>query len=205
MSSTVLKMAPGTAPAVGPDDSTSGHAAQDRRDALALTYQRHDDQYPRVLDVHAEAMAALAAELRGCISLLRGPNDESHFRAAVRCQRGFPLVERTRLILSPRPEALAACQAFDRVAYRERGLFVDWRPLTATGASVAEAVADATEAAAKMSACVLRDLADGRIDSPGAHLDRIAAIKRELGKVEAALLSEVRDRAAVSSGVGDGN
>lgn len=194
MSSTVLKMQPTRPSLKGPDDDSASQVSR-VRDALASTYQRLDSRSPNVLDLHARVLVARAIELRGVAGAVRGTHEEGHWRSSCRGERSLPDVDLTRLTISGRQEALRAVQAGDRVRYAAAGWAVTWSPLVAPLESAGEAAADVVEASARLGAAILRDQEDGRIDSPGAHLDAIAKVERELAEAKAVLLALVAERA----------
>lgn len=199
MSSTVLKMQPARSAPSGPDDDSASQVSR-VRDALAYTHQRIEARWPNVLDVHARVLVARGAELRGVAGALRGTHEEGHWRSSLRGERSLPDVDLTRLTISARPEALRAVQAGDRARYAAAGLAVAWAPLVAPLESVGEAAAGIVESASRLSAAILRDQSDGRIDSPGAHLDAIAVVERELAEAKAVLLDLVAARARATTG-----
>lgn len=155
------------------------------RDELAKKYARMDGRWPDALDLCARVIAAMAEELTGHASDVKGTQSADKFRESLRGEAPMALAVLCRLAISTHPAAgRAADRALAELA-RARGYRLE--PEAPAGSGVLAAVARVSRQIGATLADITEDAADGRIDSLAAHRMQVLKSKSELAKVEAEL------------------
>jgi len=188
----VRLMAQGRVSAVSLPAPSAGLASR-FRDAISLRCRRADVEFPRALDLEAEVLEALHAELHGVASALGGVHSPDNFRERLRGERSFPLGDVCRLATDPTREARAAVLAALDVLARAVGHCL--QPLAPRPRSLVESAITAAGIATDALGGVTRAVADGVVDPAEARDLRTRA--RELRQAAAvfegaALTAEAR-------------
>ncbi len=170
-------------PAPAPSTSLAGHF----RDRLAVRCRKADVLFPKALDLEAQALEVLHAELHGAATALSGTHTGDNFRERLRGEKPFLLADVCRLATDPTREARAAVGALV-VLLSARS---SQRPPTG---SIASCAGDAAQAATSLLALVAKAQEDGEIDDAEREELRraVTPLARAAGAVEQLLAGECR-------------
>jgi hypothetical protein len=159
------------------------------RDRIALRCRRADVEFPRALDLEAQVLEALHAELHGVASALSGGHSPDNFRERLRGERSFPLEDLCRLATDPTREGRAATVAALTLLARAVGQSL--QPVMAHPGSLVESAITAATIATEALGGVARAVSDGVVDATEAAelRTRAADLRRAAAQLEGAVIS----------------
>lgn len=161
------------------------------RDRVATRCAEHDAAWPRAVDLEAQVLQVMHAELHGVAAYLSGTSSSRRFREALMGERHFKLADLCRLATEPRREARAAARAAVREIAATLGLRVE--PVAGAAANAHEAMAAVVETHGALVSELSRDLSDGHLSAEEArglrpeieaHKARLAQLERVVSNAE---------------------